>query len=257
MLLRSMTKHVKDQNWFAVALDFFIVVAGILIAFQITNWNEGRVEAQREKVLLERLHLDFEGIVACGDKQMPWVNDAPEYLSRLIDQIRVDAEPELDDSFRQSARASVYLLATFEMSPTYQELVSTGTLSRISNPELRDALASYGRNRDAEQIVTEGLYALQNQGVMRDAIRFATLGDGPDLSFDAGLFAMTNAVSFDWKALKKTEPHLHVVLQNHLYVRGWKQGTYRNAQQIQLLLKKELGLPAATVSDEPDTGKMN
>ena len=31
MLLRSLTKHVKDQNWFAVALDFVIVVAGILI----------------------------------------------------------------------------------------------------------------------------------------------------------------------------------------------------------------------------------
>ena len=42
MLLRSITKHVRDQNWFAVFLDFFIVVAGILIAFQITNWNERR-----------------------------------------------------------------------------------------------------------------------------------------------------------------------------------------------------------------------
>ena len=42
MLLRSITKHVKDQNWFAVLLDFLIVVVGILIAFQITNWNEMR-----------------------------------------------------------------------------------------------------------------------------------------------------------------------------------------------------------------------
>lgn len=33
MLFRSITKHVKDQNWFAVALDFFIVVVGILLAF--------------------------------------------------------------------------------------------------------------------------------------------------------------------------------------------------------------------------------
>ena len=46
MLLRSIKKHVKDQNWFAVFLDFFIVVAGILIAFQITNWNEARSEAK-------------------------------------------------------------------------------------------------------------------------------------------------------------------------------------------------------------------
>ncbi len=42
MILRSITKHVKDQNWFAVVLDFVIVVVGILIAFQITNWSEAR-----------------------------------------------------------------------------------------------------------------------------------------------------------------------------------------------------------------------
>ena len=42
MRFRRVSEHVKDQNWFAVVLDFLIVVAGILIAFQITNWNEAR-----------------------------------------------------------------------------------------------------------------------------------------------------------------------------------------------------------------------
>ncbi|MFT4790393.1 MAG: hypothetical protein ACI95X_003240, partial [Paraglaciecola sp.] len=32
MLLRRIITHVKDQNWFAVVLDFVIVVLGILIA---------------------------------------------------------------------------------------------------------------------------------------------------------------------------------------------------------------------------------
>lgn len=31
MILRRLTKHVKDQNWFAVALDFLIVVVGVFI----------------------------------------------------------------------------------------------------------------------------------------------------------------------------------------------------------------------------------
>ena len=48
MILRRVTKHVKDQNWFAVCLDFFIVVVGILLAFQITNWSEARGERHRE-----------------------------------------------------------------------------------------------------------------------------------------------------------------------------------------------------------------
>jgi microcompartment protein CcmK/EutM len=55
MLLRSLTKHVKDQNWFAVALDFFIVVAGILIAFQITNWSEARQEAKKRDLIIDAL----------------------------------------------------------------------------------------------------------------------------------------------------------------------------------------------------------
>ena len=59
MLLRSITKHVREQNWFAVALDFFIVVAGILIAFQITNLNEARQERQRTERLFERLEVSL------------------------------------------------------------------------------------------------------------------------------------------------------------------------------------------------------
>jgi len=55
MLLRSLSKHVRDQNWFAVFLDFFIVVAGILIAFQITNWSEARVERTRANELVARM----------------------------------------------------------------------------------------------------------------------------------------------------------------------------------------------------------
>ena len=46
MLLRRITKHVKDQNWTAVALDFFIVVVGVFIGIQVANWNEARNDHQ-------------------------------------------------------------------------------------------------------------------------------------------------------------------------------------------------------------------
>lgn len=53
MILRRITKHVKDQNWFAVVLDFLIVVVGILIAFQITNWSEARGDKADARIALE------------------------------------------------------------------------------------------------------------------------------------------------------------------------------------------------------------
>ncbi|MEL6828348.1 MAG: DUF6090 family protein, partial [Pseudomonadota bacterium] len=56
MLLRRIAKHVKDQNWTAVGIDFFIVVVGVFIGIQVANWNDARNDAQREQqVLLELL----------------------------------------------------------------------------------------------------------------------------------------------------------------------------------------------------------
>jgi hypothetical protein len=35
MIQRRPTQHVKDQNWFDVALDFLIVVMGVFMALQL------------------------------------------------------------------------------------------------------------------------------------------------------------------------------------------------------------------------------
>ncbi|MFT5609730.1 MAG: hypothetical protein ACI9LU_000222 [Polaribacter sp.] len=34
MILRLLTKHVKDQSWVAVVLDFVIVVVGVAVALK-------------------------------------------------------------------------------------------------------------------------------------------------------------------------------------------------------------------------------
>jgi hypothetical protein len=57
MILRRLSQHIKDQSWFAVALDFVIVVAGILLAFQVTNWSEVRAE----KAALARAEVAITG----------------------------------------------------------------------------------------------------------------------------------------------------------------------------------------------------
>lgn len=59
MILRHITQHVKDQNWFAVGIDFFIVVVGILIAFQITNWSEQRQAYTELEIAEAALQFDL------------------------------------------------------------------------------------------------------------------------------------------------------------------------------------------------------
>ena len=63
MILRSITKHLKDQNWFAVGLDFFIVVVGVFLGIQVANWNEEQAFNDRETELLYDLKKETQNSI--------------------------------------------------------------------------------------------------------------------------------------------------------------------------------------------------
>jgi len=81
MLLRRITKHVKDQNWFAVFLDFIIVVAGVFIGIQVANWNEAHSVRKEQRVMLEQLHDDLAPRIEYwreGNERLTNTNDPNE-----------------------------------------------------------------------------------------------------------------------------------------------------------------------------------
>ena len=202
MLLRRITEHVRAQNWFAVGIDFLIVVVGVFIGIQVANWNDTRVQEARDVVLLDRLYADFDRIVAWGDEMIPSIEALPVQTRRLIEIIRADDPPALDDAFRAMAGASVEVWSGAEMSPTYEELVATGTLSRIKSRELRRALSEYARQRESAYILLEQQLQVRDTGAMEQAIRFQTS--------DTDYGSHEDAESYDWDALKATEPHLQI-----------------------------------------------
>ncbi len=64
MILRRVIAHFRKQEWTAIALDFLIVVAGILLAFQITSWNDARADRARERNYLERIASELDYSIA-------------------------------------------------------------------------------------------------------------------------------------------------------------------------------------------------
>ena len=59
MLLRRVRKHVASENWFAVCVDFVIVVVGVYVGIEVSNWNEARQEEVRAEEYLERIRDDL------------------------------------------------------------------------------------------------------------------------------------------------------------------------------------------------------
>jgi hypothetical protein len=158
MILRSLTKHVRDQNWFAVGLDFFIVVVGILIAFQITNWNEGRKETALQHTYSQRLERDFGGIRQRLDEHVITITEAVEGADYILSLVRINEDRPDEEAVDDVRLAAAFNALTQERLPpplpaTYLEMVSEGKLSGIRNGNLRDKLAEYVRL----QYVVEGL----------------------------------------------------------------------------------------------------
>lgn len=63
MLLRRVIDHVNAQNWFAVGLDFVIVVVGVFIGIQVANWNDERLENVRKVQIVEALTADLKDAI--------------------------------------------------------------------------------------------------------------------------------------------------------------------------------------------------
>jgi len=158
MLLRRITQHVKAQNWTAVALDFLIVVVGVFIGIQVSNWNAIRVESALAKTYLARLHEDVANDVDALKRRMTFwdeVIDYGEVAIRYLERGDLDDQTEWDVlvAFYQASQIWKYEAS----DPTYEELKGGGNLALIRDNTLRQALVEYYEDLDRR---AADLYAL-------------------------------------------------------------------------------------------------
>ncbi len=150
MLLRSISKQVKDQNWFAVFLDFFIVVAGILIAFQITNWNEGRQDRAEEFQVLIALKDNIAKTRSDLAFEISGTETGQASLKILTEYSDGDHDELSTADIDKHILYGIYTLPAFEPSMVaYDELRNTGRLGLISNANLRKKLQAFSTGIEA------------------------------------------------------------------------------------------------------------
>ena len=156
MRLRSLTKHIREQNWFAVALDFFIVVVGILIAFQISNWNEGRTTAKDAHEARVSLIADLQNdrdVYAVRRKFYLEVKDASVAVEEALDS----ELPQSMDQKWQLIYDTVNGASTWPFKPSgqvYNQLLNAGELGLVSDIRIQRQMRDYYQDAAAEAGVT-------------------------------------------------------------------------------------------------------
>lgn len=55
MILRRLATNFRAQNWTAISIEFVLLVTGVFLGLQASNWNQDRQEKQELRALLSQL----------------------------------------------------------------------------------------------------------------------------------------------------------------------------------------------------------
>ena len=241
MILTSLTRALKTQNWVAVAIEFVIVIAGVVIGFQVTGWAEDRNAQAREAVLLARIETDFRTIEADALEALVYTNRLLETKHALIAAFDSDYAEYDDARLIQDVARAFHMRSPIAGSPTYDELLAAGELTRLGSPELRAALARFARSYDRHLGVSNslvGTFDIYDQLMTANAIALLVT-DADDLPPD--MVARLNA-------LVREPGFLDAVLRFRAvqdYVYYWHNDNLEKAREVLASLGAEpMGGPA-------------
>ena len=136
MLLRRVTKHITDQNWFAVFIDLVIVVFGVYMGIQVANWNDEKAGEAQAKVLLNRIYNDLNNDILSIETELKYQAVVRNYSMTAIDALNNENSVS-DEQFVIGAYQASQINTVWSNRATYNEMLSTGQINLITNEELK------------------------------------------------------------------------------------------------------------------------
>ena len=147
--LRKIRKSLLDsgsKRYLLYAIgEIALVVIGILIALQINEWSQERLNRKFEREYLERFILDISkdsSTVAFVDKELAIKKVRLLHVRKVME----DPTITMNDSIMALLNKSHTLgtdLPNARLTATYQEIISSGHLRLLRNVELRNSITNY------------------------------------------------------------------------------------------------------------------
>jgi len=168
---RGVIEHVRKQEWTAIAIDLAIVVVGVFIGMQVSNWNAEREANRKGAVFSERLKADLREEAWYYQLQIQYNRDVLANAERAVAALS-GKSAESNEALLVSAYRATQYKQKARRRATYDELVSTGTLGLIKSQTLRNTALQVYNFPTLENIAREGM-----QSRYREAFRMSLTND--------------------------------------------------------------------------------
>lgn len=137
VIYKRMVAHLRGQNWFAISVELAIVIVGVFIGTQVSNWNDERIARANTVQVLRGLKPELSGFV--GNDIQRYYAVTRRYAATAFAGWRGD--PGVSDRD--------FVLAAYQASQTnysgrniasWSQIVGGDQLRRLDDQRLRDDL---------------------------------------------------------------------------------------------------------------------
>lgn len=149
MLLRRVMLHVRNQDWIAVTIDFAIVVVGVFIGIQVSNWNDARLREATAQEYIERLREDLRGNRDDVTQRIAYFTRVREHAVSALEALDTPRE-SLGQQFVIDIYQASHMLDREFGRDTYDEILSVGANNAISDVAIRQRLSNFHRSIKAQ-----------------------------------------------------------------------------------------------------------
>ncbi|HMM68793.1 MAG TPA: DUF6090 family protein, partial [Dokdonella sp.] len=156
MIFRRFLQRLKQHQWGAIATELVIVIIGVFIGMQVSNWNEEREISQKAQVFTARLTDDLRKEAWGYESIVAYNREVNKNQRQALDAISGEIALS-DEQFLISAYRSTQYIYNVRFRATYDELVSTGTISLIADQQLRETAISIFTTPLLDQITQRGM----------------------------------------------------------------------------------------------------
>jgi len=249
----------KTSNYLKYAIgEIVLVVIGILIALQVNNWNETRIEQRKIKQYAKSLIDDLTNDIKMMRESQSQAQKKHEYIDSLRSYITQTTTAQLSSTFLWLVAHDIMYKPYNWHRSTLNELKSSGGLSYITNDSLKKKIVAYESfsnhldedfefdksNSDKMDNFTASLINL-NSPYLTKLLERENSDDAFSFIFETEEYQLSKAndlklISQDEILIKKFVNTL-IQIQDQYHIRAYKEmpRILEDAQELIDLLKRE------------------
>ena len=153
--MRRLFGALRRQDWTAVVIELFVVVLGVFIGVQASNWNAERETNAKAAAFSARLISDLREEAWGYEMQIGYYGEVLVNGRHAVDALTGKA-PLPDEALLVAAYRATQYNGNIRRRATYDELTSTGEIGLIRDQKLRDLAIRVYTSDLFEQIVNDG-----------------------------------------------------------------------------------------------------